>query len=106
MLTVRDLVAAIELELVSGERAAGSPIRWVHVSELEDPTPWLTGGELLLTTGMGVGTTPARNRAYVARLTDAGLGGLGFGTGLSFRRAPKALVDAAGRNGFPGLGVP
>src|SRR5207249_12027402 len=49
---------------------------------------------------------PARNRAYVARLTDAGLAGLGFGTGFSFRRAPKALVDAAERGGFPVFEVP
>ena len=43
MLTVRDLVAAMELELASGERAASAPIRWVHVSELTDPAPWLSG---------------------------------------------------------------
>ena len=29
-------------------------------SELDDPTPWLKGGEVLLTTGMGVGSSPAR----------------------------------------------
>ena len=27
-------------------------MRWVHSSELLDPTPWLSGGELLLTTGL------------------------------------------------------
>ena len=27
-------------------------MRWVHSTELADPTPWLRGGELLLTTGM------------------------------------------------------
>src|SRR5437870_9439389 len=99
-------INGLDLQLVAGSSGLTRPIRWVHVSELEDPTPWLKGGELLLTTGMGVGTTPARNRAYLARLTDAGLAGLGFGTGFSFRRAPKALVDAAERNGFPVFEVP
>ena len=52
MLTVEDLVGALELELAAGQRGAGAPIRWVHVSALVDPTPWLAGGELLLSTGM------------------------------------------------------
>ena len=43
VLTVGDLVEAIELGLASGEHAARAPIRWVHVSELVDPTPWLSG---------------------------------------------------------------
>src|SRR5438552_3661559 len=84
----------------------GNPIRSVHVSGLEDPTPWLKGGEMLLTVGMGVGTTAARQRAFVGRLTDAGLAGLGFGTGFSFRTVPKALADAAERASFPVFEVP
>ena len=27
-------------------------MRWVHSTELTDPTPWLKGGELLLTMGI------------------------------------------------------
>ena len=56
------------LRLMAGEGNATQPIRWVHASELEDPTPWLKGGEVILTTGMGVGSTPAKQRAYVTRL--------------------------------------
>ncbi len=99
-------IPGLDLRLVAGSSGLSRPIRWVHVSELEDPTPWLKGGELLLTTGMGVGTTPARQRAYVARLTGASLAGIGFGTGFSFKRAPKALVEAAERAHFPLFEVP
>jgi len=107
-LTVGDLlrIPGLDLGLVAGSAGLGRPIRWVHVSELEDPTPWLKGGELLLTTGMGVGTTPARQRAYLSRLTEAGLAGVGFGTGFSFRKAPKALVEAAEGAEFPLFEVP
>ena len=38
-------------------------MRWVHISELPDPTPWLSGGELLLTTGMQL-AGDAEQRAY------------------------------------------
>ena len=52
MLTVRGLVAEMGLALAAGEAGADAPVRWVHISELPDPTPWLSGGELLLTTGI------------------------------------------------------
>ncbi|MGH2556070.1 MAG: PucR family transcriptional regulator ligand-binding domain-containing protein, partial [Actinomycetota bacterium] len=86
-LTIGDLLraAAVDIRPVAGTDGLSNTIRWVHVSELEDPTPWLKGGELLLTTGMGVGKTPARQRAYLDRLRKADLAGLGFGTGFSFR---------------------
>jgi DNA-binding PucR family transcriptional regulator len=107
-ITVRDIlsVPGLALRFVAGEGSANRPIRWVHISELEDPTPWLKGGELLLTTGTGVGTTPGKQRAYIARLHDAGLAGLGFGLGFGHEKVPRALVTAAERAGFPMFEVP
>ena len=99
-------IPGLALKLVAGRAGASRPIRWVHVSELEDPTPWLRGGELILTTGMGLGKTPARQRAYVDRLATAGLAGLGFGVGFTYAKVPKALADAADRLDFPTFEVP
>jgi PucR family transcriptional regulator, purine catabolism regulatory protein len=99
-------IPGLALKLAAGRAGASRPIRWVHVSELEDPTPWLRGGELLLTTGMGLGKTPARQRAYVERLSTAGLAGLGFGVGFSYAKVPKAVADAAERLDFPLFEVP
>jgi PucR family transcriptional regulator, purine catabolism regulatory protein len=96
----------LSLKLVAGKAGRRNLVRGVHVSELEDPTPWLKGGELLLTVGMGVGKTPARQRAYLERLAEAGLAGLGFGTGFSYARVPKGVRDAAERSGFPVFEVP
>jgi purine catabolism regulator len=95
-LTVGDLVDAIELGLASGEHAASAPIRWVHVSELVDPTPWLSGGELLLSTGMALADTDTQ-RAYVRRLVDHHLAGLGFGVGFRHPALPPALLAARAR---------
>src|SRR5918912_3180757 len=94
MLTVRGLVAEMGLELATGENGADAPIRWVHISELKDPTPWLSGGELLLTTGIQL-STPARQRRFVRRLAKHGLAGIGLGTGFAHRRVPKAVAEAA-----------
>jgi len=107
-LSVADLLKTpgLTLTAVAGKSGARRTIRWVHVSELEDPTPWLKGGELLLTTGMGIGKTPARQRAYVNRLVRSDLAGLGFGVGFSHQRVPKAIVDSAETAGFPVFEVP
>ena len=107
-MSVRDIleISGMALRLVAGGDETGRPIRWVHVSELEDPTPWLKGGELLLSTGMGVGATPAKQRAYVRRLAEAGLAGLGFGLGFSHDKVPRAMISAAEQFAFPLFEVP
>ena len=105
MLTVKDLVGTLELELVAGERAADAPIRWVHVSELEDPAPWLSGGELLLSTGMLLLDEDVQ-RAYVGRLVAHHLAGLGFGLGFAHVELPPALIDEARQLEFPLFAVP
>jgi PucR family transcriptional regulator, purine catabolism regulatory protein len=105
VLTVGELVSECGVELVAGRKRARQPIRWVHISELEDPTPWLSGGELLLTTGIAL-STPARQRRFVARLAGHGLSGLGLGTGFAHKRVPKALRDAAADAELPLFEVP
>jgi purine catabolism regulator len=78
----------------------------VAVSELEDPAPFLEGGELLLTTGMRLPAKGAAVTSYVRRLVDAGVVGLGLAVGLSHPSVPAALVSAADKAGLPLLEVP
>jgi PucR family transcriptional regulator, purine catabolism regulatory protein len=105
MLTVRALVAEMALELAAGEDGADAPVRWVHISELPDPTPWLSGGELLLTTGIQL-DTEARQREFIRLLSGRHLAGLGFGTGFDHARLPGAILEEASGLGFPVFEVP
>ena len=105
MLTVRELLRGLDVRLVCGEEAIDAPVRWVHISELRDPTTWLSGGEVLLTTGMGLDTAE-QQRAFVDRLADHQLAALGFGVGFSHDEVPPALVQAAGERDFPVFEVP
>ena len=105
MLTVRGLVEEMGLELVVGGDGADAPIRWVHISEIPDPTPWLSGGELLLTTGFQLDGA-ARQREFVRLLAGRHLAGLGFGTGFDHDEVPPALVEEASALGFPVFEVP
>ncbi len=105
MLTVQSLLDELDLELAAGRTGAGAPVRWVHISELQDPTPWLSGGELMLTTGIPLDTA-AKQRSFVDILADRNLAGLGFGTGFSHAKLPAALVKAAEARDFPLFEVP
>ena len=105
MLTVGGLLRDLDVSLLAGERGLHLPVRWVHISELLDPTPWLSGGELLLTTGMQL-ETPDQAREYVARLADHHLAGLGFGTGFKHASVPEALLEVAAEREFPVFEVP
>jgi purine catabolism regulator len=104
-LTVASLIGELGLELVSGQQTAQTHIRWVHSSELADPTPWLKGGELLLTTGLQL-TGPKVQRELIERLADHRIAGLGFGTGFTHKRLPTALLAAARKREFPLFEVP
>src|SRR3954453_7757657 len=78
MLTVREVLGDLDVEVLAGEANLDVPVRWVHISELRDPTPWLSGGELLLTTGRDLDSAKAL-RVFIATLADHGLAGAGPG---------------------------
>jgi purine catabolism regulator len=105
MLTVRDLVDELGLELLSGEDAAEAPVRWVHISELADPTPWLSGGEMILTTGLQL-TTAKLQRDFARLLSDHHLAGVGFGVGFAHDKVPEPLLEEARAIGLPVFEIP
>jgi purine catabolism regulator len=105
MLTVGELLSDLDVRLLVGERGLDARVRWIHISELLDPTPWLSGGELLLTTGMQLNNA-ARQREFVLRLADHQLAGIGFGTGFGHDAVPRPFLDAAAKRDFPVFEVP
>lgn len=125
--TLRSLLTNTELALTlrTAEHALpaealDTPIEWVHSSDLADPTPFLSPGQVLLSTGTqfetgatasGLGREsdnpdPALVFAYVRRLRDAGVAGLGFGTEVVRAGTPEALVEACLQLGLPLFEVP
>ncbi len=69
-ITVSRLCAdrTLGLTVVAGAAGADRMISWAHTSELADPTPWLEGGELLMTLALNLDPHPAGQFAYVERL--------------------------------------
>ena len=108
MITVQDIldIPELNLRLLAGGKAVGNPVRWVHIAEVPDPTQWLKGGELLLTTGYGLAGSKERMTTGLRRLIDHNLSGLGIGTGFSFEEVPRDLIEMAEENNFPLFEIP
>ncbi|HVF76932.1 MAG TPA: PucR family transcriptional regulator [Solirubrobacteraceae bacterium] len=105
MLTVQRLLSEVGLCVAAGQASAGAPVRSVHSTELLDPTPWLTGGELLLTTGIQL-DSEQRQRDYVLRLASHGIAGIGLGVGFTHATLPGAMLEAAEERALPVFEVP
>lgn len=112
--TLRTLLGRrdLHLRLVGGvdALAPGSldhPLRWVHSSDLTDPTPFLADDLALLTTGTQFADDDAAGaHAYVHRLVDRGVVALGFGTEVHRSGIPADLVAACAAAGLPLFEVP
>jgi purine catabolism regulator len=103
--TVRHLLdePALSVDLVV-DGDLDRPIRWVHVAELSDPSPYLVGEEFLLTTGMWRrrGTSALD---FVQSLVPRKVAGIGYGLLATEERVPPALVRACRTEGIPLIAV-
>lgn len=105
--TVRDVLSLkafdnLQLSALTAGDDLDREVRLVHSSELPDIDRFLSGGELLLTAGIGMGKTEDTQRAYVRRLADAGAAALVIEeSGRMFSSIPAAAVDEASQWNLP-----
>ncbi|MFC8845277.1 MULTISPECIES: PucR family transcriptional regulator [unclassified Micromonospora] len=105
--TVREVLALDPVRhgaprLVAGEAGLDRPVRWVHVAEVPDIASLLRGGELVLTTGIGLPGDDAGLRAFIGELADVGVSGLVVELGRRYvSGVPRVMAAAAARRGLP-----
>ncbi len=89
-------------EVLTGPVPQGRQVRWVHSTEVYEVAPLLRGGELLLTTGLGLaGSGEQDRRAYVRAVADAGLAALALELGWTFDTMPPDMLAEARDAGLP-----
>ncbi|MEU6488553.1 PucR family transcriptional regulator ligand-binding domain-containing protein [Streptomyces sp. NPDC046887] len=106
---MKDLPVLPELGLTlltpgAGQGALERELRWVYATDLLEPAPFLTGGELVLTSE-GWYRTLADCETFAASLAEGGAAALVAGD-LLLGEVPPALVEACARHGIPVLGAP
>lgn len=107
-MTVRGLLdqPRLQLTLVSGTSGVDREITWAHASDLPDPWNWLGPGELLLTNGTGIGSSPSAQVHFLERLSQIGASGLVIGLGTGGQPVTAELAVRAGDLELPVLTVP
>lgn len=107
-LTLRELVmtGGLGLEVVAGRAGIDRAIEAVYIGDLEDPTPWMVEGSLLLTTGPRFEEDPDSSVRLVEILRQNGMVGVGVAIQPYLTEIPPVMVAAAEREQFPLLRVP
>ncbi|MGB8402525.1 MAG: PucR family transcriptional regulator [Mycobacterium sp.] len=96
----------LHLRLLAGAAGVGREVNLVLTTELANPAEWLSGGELVLTTGIGLPAGVSGRRRYLQLLAQSGVAAVGFGTGLTFDAVPDELVAGAEEFGLALIEVP
>ncbi|WP_442929686.1 PucR family transcriptional regulator [Micromonospora sp. WMMC250] len=105
--TVREVLALDPVRhgaprVVGGDAGLDRPVRWIHIAEVPDIATLLGGGELVLTTGIGLPGDDAGLRAFIGDLADVGVSGLVVELGRRYLTGvPRVMVAAAERRGLP-----
>ncbi|MFC9928063.1 PucR family transcriptional regulator [Streptomyces sp. NPDC127190] len=94
-------VLAGEPEVVAGAAGLDRAVRWVHVAEAADVGVMLSGGEMVLTTGVLLAGDEARQAEYIQSLHRAEAAAVVLGLGRAFPAPPEVMRRAAERCGLP-----
>ncbi|CAM5404628.1 PucR family transcriptional regulator [Streptomyces violaceorubidus] len=94
-------VQAGQPEVVAGAHRLDRPVRWVHVAEAADVGVMLTGGEMVLTTGVLLAGDEDKQGEYVRSLDRAEAAAVVLGLGRAFPAPPDVMRRAAERCGLP-----
>ncbi|MFD8198880.1 PucR family transcriptional regulator [Streptomyces sp. NPDC059701] len=105
-LSVRQVLAlervlAGQPEVVAGAGLLDRPVRWVHVAEAADVGVMLSGGEMVLTTGVLLAGDEDRQSEYIRSLHRAEASAVVLGLGRAFPAPPDGMRRTAERCGLP-----
>lgn len=82
-------------------------IRWVTVTELPDPSPYLIGDELILTLGSAWDDPDSPDiERFIQRISSVGVTAIGVAVGLFHEKVPQRMIDAASQYSLPLIAVP
>ncbi|MFE9440177.1 PucR family transcriptional regulator [Streptomyces sp. NPDC006602] len=94
-------VLAGEPEVVAGASQLDRAVRWVHVAEAADVGVMLSGGEMVLTTGVLLAGDEGAQAEYIQSLHRAEAAAVVLGLGRAFPAPPDVMRRAADRCGLP-----
>lgn len=101
-----DLAVLGDAEVVAGRAGMEREVRWAHVVDIPDPMPWVSAGQLLLTTGFAWPAAPDDQRRLVRDLVGRGLAGVALAVPKYLAHFPEAAKEEADSARLPLLELP
>lgn len=104
--TVRDVLELPSVRnglpaVLAGENFLDSEVHWAHVCEQPDMERFLNGGELVLTSGTGLGGDPEEWIPLIDAISDCGATALVIELGRYYTQLPDTVTARANARGLP-----
>lgn len=105
MLSVKSLVAIdlLKLEVAAGMGGIGRVINWAHTVDLPDPWRWVSPGDLVMTTGVGLPADAQAQVQWLQQLVQSNPSALVIAPRTDAPLLSQAMLDAADQLLFPVL---
>lgn len=103
-LTVRDVLERKSFQsatVIAGFEGLDRHVKWSHVLEINDVSSFINGGELILTTGIGLQHDPSAQLKFLHKLIERNVAGICIEMGTFFKEIPQAFLDLGNQHQFP-----
>ena len=93
------------MKLIAGKAGLNNYVRWVHLIENADLSPFLHGNEMVFITGVGI-NSESHLMSFVEELTAKRCSALVINTGKYIKSIPESVKDFCDINSLPLFTVP
>ncbi|MHC8514681.1 PucR family transcriptional regulator [Sporosarcina sp. ITBMC105] len=90
-----------DAKVVAGKNGLHRQVKWAHVLEVRDFESLINGGELILTTGVGLQLDLPTQLQYVKRLLEKNVACICIELGAYFNEIPQDIIEFADTHDFP-----
>jgi len=104
VLTVNDILKRktfTSARVIAGSKGLTRQVKWSHILEVKEFESLINGGELILTTGVGLQLDHPTKHNYVKSLIEKNAAGICIEIGTYFNEIPIELIKLADEHDFP-----
>lgn len=104
VLTVKDILnreTFNSAKVIAGSKGLIRQVKWTHILEVKEFESLINGGELILTTGVGLQLDLPTQHKYLKSLIDKNAAGICIEIGTYFKEIPFELIQLANEHDFP-----
>ena len=103
-LTVSDVLSRDSFKcakVVAGKDGLDRQVKWSHILEAKEFESLINGGEMILTTGVGLQLDLPTQLKYVKRLIEKDVACICIEIGTYFKEIPSEIIELANKHSFP-----